>query len=153
MIMRRSGPLWRALPANPTSISIRYLPEPPMTQMKSALRLAAIGLPVLLAGCDLMGGGPPPPASPAVSSSNPTAASATTAPEQVGGGTQDGLSGGPEGGSIQTGVGIGGVSGLGPGPAAGGGVGNAFSGASNANAPGGPGGNSNPPVAGTGGAP
>ena len=126
-----------------------YLPEPRMMKMINTLRLTMIGLPLMLAGCDMMGGGAPAPATaPSSGASAPLSVSG-----QAGGGTQSGPSGGAEGGATQAGVGLGGVTGLGAGPAAGGGTGSTGSAAANGNGAGGPGDNSAPPIAGTGGAP
>ena len=120
-----------------------------MKTTMSGLRILAIGLPLALAGCDMMGGGGSGPTGPA----EPGATVPLGATSQTGGGTQNGPSVGAEGGDTQAGVGVGGVTGLGAGPAAGGGVGSTGSAAANGAGAGGPGDNSNPPVAGTGGAP
>lgn len=72
----------------------------------------ALGLPLGLAGCDMMGSSPsvPPPTAPAATSS----ANPMTGAFQNGGGTQTGPSAGPEGGATQAGIGAGNTVGSAP---------------------------------------
>lgn len=75
----------------------------------------ALGLPLGLAGCDLMGPAPtprPPTGQAMTGSASPMAGAV-----QSGAGTQSGPSAGPEGGATQAGLGAGNAVGSGAGPA------------------------------------